>query len=133
MAARQAAVDSGDVGASQNAYAAARPFCERIEPVAESFPDLDPALDLRMADVVPGTDWTGFHPLEKDLFESKAVTEKSAALAAGIVKNVGTLKTLTQEPQTKGGYKPEELAIGGRATFAPPLPSRIGGSNRAGV
>lgn len=127
----KAAVDSGDVAASQKAYAEARPFFERIEPVAESFPDLDPALDLRVADVEPGTEWTGFHPLEKDLFESKAITDSSKALAAGIVKNVATLKTLTGELETKASYKPEELANGASGLLEEVQSSKITGEEEA--
>ncbi|PYI66749.1 peptidase M75 [Arthrobacter livingstonensis] len=131
VAALKMAVDSGDVAASQKAYAAARPFYERIEPVAESFPDLDPALDLRVADVEPGTPWTGFHPLEKDLFEAKAITPATKALAAGIVKNVGTLKTLTAELEKKGDYKPEELANGASGLLEEVQSSKITGEEEA--
>lgn len=131
VAALQKAVDSGDVAASRQAYAQARPFFERIEPVAESFPDLDPALDLRVADVEPGTEWTGFHPLEKDLFEAKAITGKSKALAAGIVKNVATLKTLTAELEAKGSYKPEELANGASGLLEEVQSSKITGEEEA--
>ncbi|MHA7306621.1 iron uptake system protein EfeO [Arthrobacter sp. TMN-49] len=131
VAALQKAVDSGDVAASQKAYAQARPFFERIEPVAESFPALDPALDLRVADVEPGTEWTGFHPLEKDLFEGKSITAKSKALAAGIVKNVGTLKSLTAELEAKGSYKPEELANGASGLLEEVQSSKITGEEEA--
>lgn len=124
-------VDAGDVAASQKAYAAARPFFERIEPVAESFPDLDPVLDLRVADVEPGATWTGFHPLEKDLFESKAITEGTKALAAGIVTNVGTLKTLTDELAAADGYKPEELANGASGLLEEIQSSKITGEEEA--
>ncbi len=130
-AALQKAVDSGDVQASQEAYAAARPFFERIEPVAESFPDLDPALDLRVADVEPGTKWTGFHPLEKDLFEAKAITADSKALAAGIVANVATLKTLTGELESSDAYKPEELANGASGLLEEVQSSKITGEEEA--
>jgi iron uptake system EfeUOB component EfeO/EfeM len=37
---------------------------ERIEPVAESFGDLDPGIDARAGDVRKAQ-WTGFHPLEQ--------------------------------------------------------------------
>lgn len=131
VAALKTAVDSGDVAASQKAYAAARPFYERIEPVAESFPDLDPALDLRVADVVPGTPWTGFHPLEKDLFTSKAITPSTKALAAGIVTNVAKLKTLTAELETKNEYKPEELANGASGLLEEVQSSKITGEEEA--
>ena len=41
---------------------------ERIEPVAESFGDLDPRMDLREADLEQGQKWTGWHRIEKDLW-----------------------------------------------------------------
>ena len=46
----------------------ARSYWERIEPVAESFGDLDPKMDLREADLEPGQEWTGWHRIEKDLW-----------------------------------------------------------------
>ena len=49
-------------------YAAARVHWERIEPVAESFGDLDPKMDLREADLEEGQEWTGWHRIEKDLW-----------------------------------------------------------------
>lgn len=64
-----AAIKSGDVAAAKAQYPTTRIYYERIEPVAESFPDdLDPRIDLREADVEPGQKWTGFHRLEKDLW-----------------------------------------------------------------
>lgn len=50
------------------AYASTRTHWERIEPVAESFGDLDPKLDLREADLEEGQTWTGWHRIEKDLW-----------------------------------------------------------------
>lgn len=41
---------------------------ERVEPVAESFGDLDPRVDLREADLEAGQEWTGWHLIEKDLW-----------------------------------------------------------------
>ncbi|GAA4656444.1 iron uptake system protein EfeO [Arthrobacter cryoconiti] len=127
VAALKVAVDSGDVEASQKAYAAARPFFERIEPVAESFPDLDPALDLRVADVEPGTPWTGFHPLEKDLFTAKTITADTKALAAGIVTNIAKLKTLTDGLN----YQPEELANGASGLLEEVQSAKITGEEEA--
>jgi len=49
-------------------YPVARAHYERIEPVAESFGDLDPKLDFRQADVEKGDRWTGWHVIEKDLW-----------------------------------------------------------------
>ena len=45
----------------------ARPY-ERIEPVAESFGDLDPEIDARVNDVAKGEPWTGFHRIEQALW-----------------------------------------------------------------
>ncbi|MFB2581627.1 iron uptake system protein EfeO [Herbiconiux sp. P15] len=53
-------------------YAITRANYERIEPVAESFGDLDPAIDFREADVAPEDEWTGWHRIEKDLFPPTA-------------------------------------------------------------
>ncbi|AJT42974.1 peptidase M75 [Psychromicrobium lacuslunae] len=123
----KAAIDSGDVNAAQLAYAKARPFYERIEPVAESFPDLDPALDLRIADVQPGTKWTGFHPIEKDIFEAKTITANTKALAAGLVGNIAKLKSLTAGLK----YKAEELANGASGLLEEVQSSKITGEEEA--
>ena len=61
-------VVAGDDDAARALYPAARVHWERIEPVAESFGDLDPRLDLREADLEPGQAWTGWHALEKELW-----------------------------------------------------------------
>ena len=43
-------------------------IASRIEPVAESFGDLDPMIDGREDVVEEGMEFTGFHRLEKDLW-----------------------------------------------------------------
>ncbi len=63
------AYKSGDDDAARDLYAATRVHWERIEPVAESFGDLDPRMDLREADLEEGQEWTGWHLLEKDLWQ----------------------------------------------------------------
>ncbi len=68
-------------------YPVARTHWERIEPVAESFGDLDPAMDLREADVEEGAEWTGWHRIEKDLWPARAenytpLTDKQRATYA---------------------------------------------------
>jgi len=70
---------AGDDGAARAAYAPARTHWERIEPVAESFGDLDPRMDLREADVEAGATWTGWHLLEKDLWPPAAEANGGAA------------------------------------------------------
>jgi iron uptake system component EfeO len=63
-----AAYVAGDDETARNTYATTRANYERIEPVAESFGDLDPEIDFREADVAPDDEWTGWHRIEKDLF-----------------------------------------------------------------
>lgn len=63
---------AGDDDKARALYAAARLHYERIEPVAESFGDLDPQLDAREADLEEGQEWTGWHLIEKDLWQPTA-------------------------------------------------------------
>ncbi|MDT7728704.1 MAG: iron uptake system component EfeO [Actinomycetota bacterium] len=63
-------VKAGKVDEAKAAYASTRIYYERIEPVAEKFGDLDPAIDFREADIEAGQQFTGFHRLEKDLWVS---------------------------------------------------------------
>ena len=63
-----AAVKAGEVEKAQALFPVERTYWERIEPVAEMFGDLDPAIDEREPDVAPGTDFTGFHRIEKQLW-----------------------------------------------------------------
>lgn len=59
---------SGQDDVARDLYASTRTYWESIEPVAESFGDLDPRLDLREADLEEGQEWTGWHRIEKDLW-----------------------------------------------------------------
>lgn len=70
------AYKAGDDDAARAQYAPARMFYERIEPTAEAFGDIDPALDEREADYQEADDtadreWTGWHVIEKDLWQPK--------------------------------------------------------------
>jgi iron uptake system component EfeO len=67
-----AAYVAGDDETARATYATTRANYERIEPVAESFGDLDPKIDFREADVAPDDEWTGWHRIEKDLFPPAA-------------------------------------------------------------
>ena len=62
---------------------------ERIEPVAESFGDLDPKLDAREADLEPGEEWTGWHRAEKDLFPPAGYTALTAPERAALASAAG--------------------------------------------
>jgi iron uptake system component EfeO len=56
---------------ARSLYAPTRVHWERIEPVAESFGDLDPRMDARQADLAQDQRWTGWHRIEKDLWPPK--------------------------------------------------------------
>jgi iron uptake system component EfeO len=92
-----AAVTAGDVAKAKQLYPQARTPYERIEPVAESFGDLDPKIDARENDVEQGRKWTGFHVLEKtlwtggDLAAAKPVAEQLTADVADLAARVQTL------------------------------------------
>lgn len=64
---------AGDDEAAREQFPQVRAFYERIEPVAEALGDLDPRIDYREVDArAEGLDWTGFHRIEKDLWEPEA-------------------------------------------------------------
>ncbi|MFB7058326.1 iron uptake system protein EfeO [Streptomyces vinaceus] len=79
------AVKAGDLAAAQKAYAVSRIGWERTEPVAESFGDIDPKVDVREdgleAGQDPAKDWTGWHRLEKALFADKKIGDEEKKLA----------------------------------------------------
>ena len=91
---------AGDTAKARELYAATRMHWERIEPVAESFGDLDPKLDAREADLAAGEEWTGWHRAEKDLFppaDFAALTApERATLAARLVADTEDLATRTR-------------------------------------
>lgn len=85
-----ALVTAADDAAARALYPVARTHWERIEPVAESFGDLDPRLDLREADLETGQAWTGWHRLEKELWPpavgyTPLTAAERAALATQLV------------------------------------------------
>ncbi|MEV4938789.1 iron uptake system protein EfeO [Streptomyces zaomyceticus] len=94
------AVRAGDVEAAKKAYSESRIGWERTEPVAESFGDIDPKVDVREDGLEegqdPAEDWTGWHRLEKALWQDKKIGEREKQLAdlldkdlADWVKRVG--------------------------------------------
>ena len=102
-----AALDRGDLAAAKSQFGPVRAYYERIEPVAESFGDLDPAIDARINDVANVNSWTGFHRIERILWEQNT-TKGTAPYAKRLLQDVTTLdtkvKTLT--------YQPAQLANG---------------------
>ncbi|HEX4817247.1 MAG TPA: iron uptake system protein EfeO [Nonomuraea sp.] len=84
------AVKAGQIEEAKALYPVSRTYWERIEPVAEIFGDLDPAIDGREADLAEGEEWTGFHRIEKDLWIHKDVSE-SGPIAERLMTDVKTI------------------------------------------
>ena len=86
-----AAYAAGDDDTARALFASTRASYERIEPTAEAFGDLDPKIDYREVDAVAeDLDWTGFHRIEKDLWQPKP----------GGLNSDGTDAHLDWEPST---------------------------------
>jgi iron uptake system component EfeO len=116
-----AALAAGDVSQAKALYAPARVFYERIEPVAESFGDLDPEIDARAGDV-PAAQWTGFHKIEQILY-TKNTTAGTAALGTKLVADVQKLQGLV----ATSTYQPAQLANGATELLDEVAKSKITG------
>ncbi|MET8752991.1 iron uptake system protein EfeO [Streptomyces sp. NPDC004667] len=86
------AVKAGDLDAAKKAYALSRLGWERTEPVAESFGDIDPKVDVREdgleAGQDPAKDWTGWHRLEKSLFQDNKIGDEDKKLADTLITDL---------------------------------------------
>ncbi len=106
----------GNDDAAREKYAPTRMHWERIEPVAESFGDLDPKLDLREADLEAGQTWTGWHRIEKDLWPQgdpayKAMSPaERAKIADQLVTDTKDLRSRIQDLT----YTPTQLGNGAK-------------------
>jgi len=117
-----AAVKAGDVARAKSLFAAARAPYETIEPVAESFGDLDPQIDARVNDVAKGDRWTGFHRIEQGLWQ-RGSTTGLRPIADQLVEDVGRLVG-----KVKGlHYEPEQLANGATGLLGEVSKSKITG------
>jgi iron uptake system component EfeO len=87
-----AAVIAGNIAKAKQLYPAPRVNYERIEPVAESFGDLDPRIDARENDV-PKSEFGGFHRLEKALWEEES-TKNMEPVAEALLEDVEELEEL---------------------------------------
>jgi iron uptake system component EfeO len=104
------AVEAGDVDRAKALYPVTRTYWERVEPVAESFPDLDIRIDGREDDGRdPGVAWTGFHRLEKDLWVD-GLRPDSAMIADQLVTDVTDVRTRVASL----GLEPPELGKSAR-------------------
>ncbi|MEU6137838.1 iron uptake system protein EfeO [Nocardioides sp. NPDC047086] len=134
----QKAVDSGDVAAAQKAYADARPFYEKIESDVEGFVmqgfdptdnkgNLDYLIDMRASNLDEAVGWSGFHAVERDLFEAKKITDQTKKYAADLVTNVTKLAEVGKTLE----FKPEDLANGAAALLEEVQSGKITGEEEA--
>jgi iron uptake system component EfeO len=100
------AVKSGDVAGAKKLFPDARTHYESIEPIAESFGDLDPDIDARENDV-PANEFKGFHRIEKQLWVS-GNTAGMTPVADELLVNVKKLKSLIPTIQ----LEPAQIANG---------------------
>jgi iron uptake system component EfeO len=99
-----AAVIAGNIAEAKKIYPTPRINYERIEPVAESFGDLDPRIDARENDVPP-SEFGGFHRIEKALWEEET-TKGMKPVAEGLMEDVEELEELI-----KGDVKIQAVEI----------------------
>ncbi|MGI3230970.1 iron uptake system protein EfeO [Streptomyces sp. GTA36] len=110
------AVKAGDIEAAKKAYADSRIGWERTEPVAESFGDIDPKVDVREDGLEEGQDpekdWTGWHRLERSLWQDKKLTDRDSELADQLITDL----TLTdwQKRVGKAEITPTSMANGAK-------------------
>ena len=116
------AVEAGDVTKAKALYAPARALYERIEPVAESFGDLDPDIDARINDVADPTQWTGFHRIEQALWANNT-TAGMGPIAKKLVADVLQLQTLVESTT----FQPNEIANGATSLLDEVSKSKITG------
>ncbi|MFC6083547.1 iron uptake system protein EfeO [Sphaerisporangium aureirubrum] len=103
------AVKAGDIDKAKELFPVARTYWERIEPVAETFGDLDPAIDAREDGIEPGGEWTGFHKIEKDLWVEKDIS-KDGPLADKLMTDVKKIVELANSE----AIQPLKLATGAK-------------------
>ncbi|MFF8968258.1 iron uptake system protein EfeO [Streptomyces sp. NPDC014995] len=105
-----AAVKSGDLEAAKKAYAPSRIGWERTEPVAESFGDIDPKVDVRADGLEAGQEFTGWHRLEKALWQDKRIGTAEKTLADQLVTDL----TDWQQRVGKAEITPTSMANGAK-------------------
>jgi iron uptake system component EfeO len=105
-----AAVKAGDLEAAKKAYAPSRIGWERTEPVAESFGDIDPKVDVRADGLEAGQEFTGWHRLEKALWQDKKIGAEEKTLADRLVTDL----TDWQQRVGKAEITPTSMANGAK-------------------
>lgn len=97
------AVVAGKIAQARALYAPAREPYERIEPVAGVFGDLDPAIDGLESDVPAGGTFSGFHRLERALWQQNTtagMAPMAKKLLADVIQVQVLVKTIDLDPAT---------------------------------
>ncbi len=115
------AVERDDIEKAKSLFAWARGPYEAIEPIAESFGDLDPEIDARENDV-PDSQWTGFHRIEKALWVDGSLAGM-APVARKLRGDVAKLNTLVKTVE----IDPAQIANGGTELLGEVSKSKITG------
>jgi iron uptake system component EfeO len=102
-----AALHAGDLEGAKDLFGPVRLDYETIEPVAESFGNLDPEIDARVNDVDESAEWTGFHRIEQILWV-QGTTAGTGPLARKLLADV---ETLERRARTLS-FQPAQLANG---------------------
>ncbi|AZG45093.1 iron uptake system protein EfeO [Gordonia insulae] len=141
-------VNAGELDQARAMFGQVRTFYERIEPVAESFPDLDPAVDMRWDDTEDGQQpFTGFHRVERGLWppqpaevgeapgqiapadaaNAKAQDNEAAIKQAAndLLANVNKLKTEVDKPDFT--FETSQFVQGPQALIDEIAATKVGG------
>lgn len=89
-----AAIKVDDMDKAKELYPKVRMYYERSEPVAEAFGDLDPKIDARLADMKEEKkedQWTGYHKIEKSLYQDNKIDETTKKDADQLLKDAKEL------------------------------------------
>jgi iron uptake system component EfeO len=104
------AVKAGDIETAKKEFSDSRLGWERTEPVAESFGDIDPKVDVRADGLEDGQKWTGWHRLEKALWQDKKIGAEEKTLADQLVTDL----TDWQKRVGKADITPTSMANGAK-------------------
>lgn len=129
---------AGNVDAAKKQYPEARMFYERIEPTAEAFGDIDPALDEREVDYQESDEtdqrkWTGWHVAERDLWRPDGfeglTDQERGAIADGLVADTQKLYDLVYASDFK--LKLDDISNGAIGLLEEVATSKITGEEEA--
>lgn len=116
------AVKAGDIDKAKAAYTSSRAYYENIEPIAESLGDLDPKIDARLPDVESEDQWTGFHRIERALWEDGSL-EGQDKYADLLMTDVKALQAEVSELK----LEPEAMVAGAMELLNEAATSKITG------